>query len=265
MDLSNMLKEIDDLKAKLDAAPAFSEGELKRLREHFMVDFTYNSNAIEGSTLTLRETALVVLEGLTINKKPLKDHFDAVGHKEAFDYVVDLSKNNHELSERTIKEIHSLVLMGEPTDRGRYREVSVQITGANDIPPHPIEVPLKMDNLLNEYKNDSRHPIIKIADFHIKFERIHPFVDGNGRTGRLVLNLELLIAGYAPINIKFKDRESYLDCFKHYEETGDHSKFVEMVSRYELEELRTIYSLALEKVATQEFYQKRSSYAGRNH
>ena len=254
MDIKSTLKEIDNLKSKLDSAPAFSEGELERLREHFMVDFTYNSNAIEGNTLTLRETALVVLEGLTISKKPLKDHLEAVGHKEAFNYVIKISKNNQDLTERIIKEIHALVLMNQPEDRGKYRELSVMISGADNIPPHPIEIPSKMEELLNEYKVDNRHPIIKVADFHINFERIHPFIDGNGRTGRLVLNLELIKAGYAPINVKFKDRDLYIDCFRDCEEKGDSSQFIEMVAKYELEELGVMYGLIEEKRATQEFY-----------
>lgn len=254
--LDKLINEIDVIKAKLDAAPAFTEGELKRLREHFMVDFTYNSNAIEGNTLTLHETALVVLEGLTISKKPLKDHLEAVGHKEAFNYVIDISKNNQELSERIIKDIHALVLMDSPSDRGKYRDLLVRISGYEYIPPHPIEVPARMKNLLDEYKNDKRHPIIKISDLHVKFERIHPFIDGNGRTGRLALNLELIKAGYAPINVKFKDREAYIDCFKDYEKKGTSDKFIEMVAKYELEELKTIENLVKEKQVTQEYHKK---------
>jgi len=249
MDL--ILRAIDDLKAKLDAAPAFSEGELNRLREHFMVEFTYHSNAIEGNTLTLRETALVVLEGLTINQKPLKDHLEAVGHKEAFDYIVAISNDKQPLSERTVKDIHALVLMGQPKDRGKYRELSVVISGANDVPPHPIEIPLRMETLLKAYSADNRHPIVKIADFHIQFERIHPFIDGNGRTGRLLLNLELIKAGYAPINVKFQDRASYIDCFKDFEESRNADKFVAMVAKYALEELTHMYTLVMQKKETQ--------------
>ena len=249
MNLQNILDEIDCIKSKLDASPAFTGGEQKRLLENFMVDFTYNSNAIEGNTLTLRETALVVLEGLTINKKPLKDHLEAVGHKEAFNYIVDISGDTQELSEKTIKDIHSLVLMNEPRDRGKYRELSVVISGAADTPPHPVQVPFEMEKLLNEYKIDNRHPVVKVADFHIKFERIHPFIDGNGRTGRLVLNLELIKAGYAPINVKFQDRDLYVGCFSDYEETGGADKFIEMVAKYELAEIQARHNLVLEKQA----------------
>jgi len=256
MNLDDTLHQIDDIKAKLDTAPPFNEVELGRIRENFMINFTYNSNAIEGNSLTLRETALVVLEDLTISKKPLKDHFEAIGHQQAFDYIVDLSKSNEDLSERVIKEIHALVLMNVPEHKGKYRESSVIILGADDIPPHPSVVPSEMERLLNEYKSDTRHPVVKIADFHINFERIHPFADGNGRTGSLFLNLDLIKAGYAPINVKFTDRDLYIDCFTDYNKVGNSSKFIEMVAKYELEELTTAYTNAIEKEAVQELRQK---------
>ena len=203
MSIKNLLQEIDNLRAKLDDAPPFNEGELKRLREYFMVGYTYNSNAIEGNTLTLEETALVIIEGLTIDSKPLKDHLEAVGHRDAFNYVVAKAKFDEPLAERTIKEIHSLVLMNDAENKGKYREVPVKILGALDTPPDPIHIPQQMAQLLKSYQVDTRHPVEKIADFHIKFERIHPFIDGNGRTGRLIMNLELIKMGYAPIDIKF--------------------------------------------------------------
>jgi len=256
--LNHILNEIDNLKAKLDEAPPFNDGEMKRFREQFMVEYTYNSNAIEGSTLTLHETRLVVLEGLTINKKPLKEHLEAIGHRDAFYYIIEKAQDNDALSEKTIKDIHALVLMDDAENKGKYRMASVMIVGAQDTPPHPTQIPIEMEQLLQAYKEDLRHPIIKTADFHIKFERIHPFIDGNGRAGRLILNLELIRAGYAPIDVKFQDRDLYIDCFKDYEKTGNSNKFIEMVAKYELEELKTIHNLAMEKQATQEFYQNRN-------
>ena len=247
LDINDLLEKIDNLKAKLDAAPAFNEGEMKRLREHFMVEYTYNSNAIEGNTLTLHETALVVLEGITIDKKPLKDHLEAIGHKDAFEYIIDISKDKELLSEKTIKEIHALVLMNDAQNRGKYRKVPVLISGALDTPPFPDQIPIQMGELLKGYETDKRHPIEKIADFHIKFEQIHPFIDGNGRTGRLVMNLELIKAGYAPINIKFKDRNLYINCFRDSVEKGNTDKFVEMVAKYELEELNNLIFLSSHK------------------
>ena len=247
MTVDELLKQIDERKAKLSSAPAFNDGELARLREHFMVEYTYNSNAIEGNTLTLHETKLVILEGLTINKKPVKDHLEAVGHRDAFEYIVEISKYGEELSEKTVKEIHALVLMSDVKNKGRYRELPVTISGALDTPPQPSQITAKMGELLQSYKNDTRHPIVKIANFHIKFEQIHPFIDGNGRTGRLIMNLELIKAGYAPINVKYADRGLYIECFRDAAVQGNSSKFVEMVARYELEELDNLLAISAHK------------------
>jgi len=253
MGLSEILIKIDDIKAKLDAAPDFTEGELGRFREQFMVEYTYDSNAIEGNTLTLEETALVLLEGLTINKKPLRCHLEAIGHRDAFEYVVELAKKQEHLTEKMIKDIHALVLMDRPRDKGKYRDVSVSIFGALDTPPSPMQVPARMESLLKKNSEDGRHPIIKIADFHIKFEQIHPFVDGNGRAGRLIMNLELIKAGYAPVNIKFKDRDLYMSCFKDAVTKGNSLKFVEMLAKYELDELENTYFLSQEKLRVIEY------------
>jgi len=247
MSLNDVLQKIDALKAKLDKSPSFNDGELQRLREHFMVEYTYNSNAIEGNTLTLHETSLVVLEGLTINQKPLKYHLEAIGHRDAFYYIIDKSKDDEPLTERTIKEIHSLVLMDDNENRGKYRELIVHISGSKDKLPHPADVPSEMRQLLEAYKTDTRHAIVKIADFHILFERIHPFIDGNGRTGRLIMNLELIKAGYAPINIKFQDRDIYMECFRDYEQTGNSNKFIELAAKYELEELQNMIAVSAYK------------------
>jgi len=256
MDIKQLLIQIDNLKEELLTAPPLNDCELGKMREHFSINYTYNSNAIEGNSLTLRETALVVLEGMTIDQKPLKDHFEAVGHKEAFDYIIDISKKNMLLSERIIKEIHSLVMMAEPKVGGKYRESSVEVLGALDTPPEAVKIPSEMEQWLSDYISDARHPIIKAADYHIKFERIHPFADGNGRTGRLILNLELIKAGYSPVNVKFKDRQMYIECFDDYHLSGNSDKFAKMVAEYELEELEFIRNLMAEKKATQEFYKK---------
>ena len=198
-----LFAEVDALKVELDKRRPLTQGELQRLREEFLIEYTYNSNAIEGNTLTLQETALV-LEGVTIDKKPLKDHLEAVGHRDAFLYVQDLVKSNVPFSESIIKQIHTLVLMDRPEDRGVYRRIPVRIMGAYHVPSDPVLVPEQMENLVAEFVGNKKlHPIERAALFHLKFEGIHPFVDGNGRTGRLILNLMLLQAGYPPINVKY--------------------------------------------------------------
>ncbi|NCE99541.1 DNA-binding protein [Emergencia sp. 1XD21-10] len=211
----SLLTVIDRKKMELDSRRPLTEGELERLTEEFIIEYTYNSNAIEGNTLTLRETDMV-LRGLTIDRKPLKDHMEAVGHKEAFGFVQDLVKEQAPLSERIIKQIHYLVLADKPQDRGVYRKIPVRIMGTKHEPVQPYLIQSEMEQLLQAYRNSSEHIISRLARFHIEFEGIHPFIDGNGRTGRLLVNLELMKAGYPPIDIKFADRISYYNAFDEY-------------------------------------------------
>ena len=211
----SILQQIDRKKIELDGRRPLTAGEVERLNEEFIVEYTYNSNAIEGNTLTLRETDLV-LRGLTIDKKPLKDHMEAVGHKEAFDFVSELVKNNVPISESVIKQIHYLVLADKKEDRGVYRRVPVRIMGAQHEPVQPYLIVPKMEELLRTFLESTEHIVTKLARFHIEFEGIHPFIDGNGRTGRLLVNLELMKAGYPPIDIKFTDRITYYNAFDEY-------------------------------------------------
>ena len=227
----NILEQIDRKKAELDNRRPLTEGEAERLNEEFIVEYTYNSNAIEGNTLTLRETDLV-LRGLTIDRKPLKDHMEAVGHKEAFDYVGELVKNNVPLSENVIKQIHFLVLADKKDDRGVYRRVPVRIMGAQHEPVQPYLIEPKMEQLLQDFAKSSEHIITKLARFHIEFEGIHPFIDGNGRTGRMLVNLELMKAGYPPIDIKFTDRIAYYNAFDAYYVKHDLSAMEKLFAGY---------------------------------
>lgn len=227
----SILAQIDRKKTELDGCRPLTEGEIERLNEEFTVEYTYNSNAIEGNTLTLRETDLV-LRGLTIDRKPLKDHMEAVGHKEAFDYVRELVAENVPVSERIIKEIHSLVLADKRDDRGVYRRVPVRILGAQHEPVQPYLIPEKMERLLQDFMGSNEHIITKLARFHIEFESIHPFIDGNGRTGRLLVNLELMKAGFPPIDIKFTDRMAYYDAFDAYHVKHDPSAMEKLFAGY---------------------------------
>jgi Fic family protein len=211
----SIISQIDRKKRELDNRRPLTEGEVARLNEEFIVEYTYNTNAIEGNTLTLRETDLV-LRGLTIDKKPLKDHMEAVGHKEAFEFVTELVKENTPISEYIIKQIHYLVLADKKDDRGVYRRIPVRIMGAQHEPVQPYLIEPKMEQLLREFTESTEHIVTKLARFHIEFEGIHPFIDGNGRTGRLLVNLELMKAGYPPIDIKFTDRIAYYNAFDEY-------------------------------------------------
>lgn len=231
--------KINALAEELKAMRPLNETELKRLRDEFIIENTYDSNAIEGNTLTLRETALV-LEGVTIGEKPLKDHLEAIGHKEAFEYVIGLANKNTPLTESVIKDIHTLVLMNDRENKGKYRSVPVRISGALHTPPQPYLVAPQMETLIADYAEavKSKHIIEAVAKFHLRFEGVHPFIDGNGRTGRLILNLELIKAGFLPVNIKFSDRRKYYDCFdKYYGDNHTAADMIELIVKYEEAEL----------------------------
>ncbi len=231
--------KINALAEELKAMRPLNETELKRLRDEFIIENTYDSNAIEGNTLTLRETALV-LEGVTIGEKPLKDHLEAIGHKEAFEYVIGLANKNTPLTESVIKDIHTLVLMNDRENKGKYRSVPVRISGALHTPPQPYLVAPQMETLIADYAEavKSKHIIEAVAKFHLRFEGVHPFIDGNGRTGRLILNLELIKAGFLPVNIKFSDRRKYYDCFdKYYGDNHTAADMIELIAKYEEAEL----------------------------
>jgi Fic family protein len=234
----DVFAQIDAKKTSLASRRPLTTGELERLREEFTIEFTYDSNAIEGNTLSLQETALV-LQGITIDRKPLKDHLEAVGHRDAFNYVQDLVSDRTELTERHIRQIHSLVLIDRPEDKGVYRRIPVRIVGATKELPQPYLIPELMEQLLaaNSRNKKSMHPLQRIAWFHLEFEGVHPFVDGNGRTGRLLINFDLMQNGYPPINIKFADRRRYYSAFDAYYRLNDMSPMVILVAEYVCERL----------------------------
>ncbi len=229
----NVLLDIQRKREKLAQMRPLTQGEVERLAEEFIIEFTYNSNAIEGNTLTLKETALV-LEGMTIDQKPLKDHLEAVGHRDAFLYVQDIAKKDLPLSEVVIKNIHALVLINRPEDKGIYRRIPVRIMGAYTEPVQPYLIEPKMSELLvaNEERKAKMNDVERIALFHLEFEGIHPFIDGNGRTGRLILNLDLIRNGYPPINVKFTDRKRYYEAFDAFYQYNDPSAMTELIAEY---------------------------------
>lgn len=232
----SLLDIINRKKTELDTRRPLTEGEVARLTEEFVVEYTYNSNAIEGNTLTLRETDMV-LRGLTVDKKPLKDHMEAVGHKEAFEYTSELVKDCIPMSESIIKQIHYLVLADKKEDRGVYRRVPVRIMGAQHEPVQPYLIAPMMEQLLIRYSESTEHIIPKLARFHIEFEGIHPFIDGNGRTGRLLVNMELMKAGLPPIDIKFTNRVAYYNAFDAYHGKRDLSVMEKLFAGYVNERL----------------------------
>ena len=187
---------------------------VQKLRKQFELEMTYNSNAIEGNSLTLKETFLVVNEGLTIKGKPLKDHLEAKGHSEALEYLYELTAKDKPdpLTERMIREFNVIVMRNIDQEwAGRYRNSNVIIGGATHTPPEAFEVPQLMQELISWVNNDGRnlHPVELAAVFHHRFVHIHPFFDGNGRTTRLAMNVVLLQAGFPLVVILKNDRGRY--------------------------------------------------------
>ena len=213
--LEPLLQQRIDLKLKkLQQLRPLPPTAIRKLKEKFQVEMTYNSNAIEGNSLTLKETFLVINEGITIKGKPLKDHLEAKDHHEALEFVYDLvqPQKHPTLSENLVRTLHSLVM--QKTDEewaGKYRNAAVFIGGADHQPPNASVVPAKMADLVSWFKENQKklHPIELAALIHHKTVYIHPFFDGNGRTARLVMNLFLMRKGYPLAIILKKDRPKY--------------------------------------------------------
>lgn len=199
-------------KARLDSARPLPLHTVASLRDKLNLEWTYHSNAIEGNTLTLRETK-VVLEGITVGGKSLREHFEATNHRDAIVYVEELITQQEALSEWQVKNIHSLVLKGiDNEEAGRYRRENVVISGASTTPPDFLHLGEEMQQLIAWHQQaDQLHPIARAAELHTRFVKIHPFIDGNGRTGRLLLNFDLMKLGYPPAVIRKEDRLAYYD------------------------------------------------------
>ncbi len=191
------------------------------MEEVYRVEWTFNSNAIEGNTLTLLETKLVLEQGLTIGGKKLREHFEVINHAEAIAYIQELIDQGHELTEFVVKSIQHLVLKNIADDAGRYRMVNVRISGSEHVPSHYTLVPEQMEQLIQWYESQRNimHPLLLAAEFHYRFVYIHPFSDGSGRTARLLMNLILMQYGYPPAIVKAADAAR----LRYYETLGEAS------------------------------------------
>lgn len=238
--MDKLLNKIDTLKEEVEELKTQKKS-IKNLNKDFQIKYIYNSNAIEGNTLTLNETK-VVLEGITIGGKTLREHFEVINHAEAILYIEDMVKNKEELSEYAIKSIHSLILKNIDNDNaGRYRNQNVIISGAEHIPPSHILVQEKMEEFINWYKScNNIHPVLKAAKVHVDFVGIHPFIDGNGRVSRLIMNLELLKSGYQAVNIRNDKKSAYYEALDYAHCRNDYSLFYNLIAEYELERLKEI-------------------------
>lgn len=207
----NALAELDALKARLSALRPLQADALRKIQEAWNIEYTYESNRIEGNTLTLQETALVVNEGVTVAGKSMREHLEAINHVEAIDFIKDIAHSDVEISERTIKDIHAIILRGiNRSEAGVYRSVPVMITGSTHIPPQPYMLQTKMEQFMATFRQmekDKVHPVLIAAYLHDELVHIHPFIDGNGRTSRLLMNLYLLRHGYMLVVLKGKDED----------------------------------------------------------
>lgn len=227
--LEIQLERIKTKKKQLDSFRPIPSYALKNIKESLTLEWTYNSNSIEGNTLTLQETKLVIEEGFTVKGKSLREHFEAVNHQEAIEYIESLISDNYILNESDILNTHNLVLQKIEKDfAGRLRTSGVRISGANFVPPNALKVPDLISDLIKWAIDSDLDIIIKAAIFHHRFVWIHPFFDGNGRTVRLLFNLLLMKEGYPPAIILKNDRKKYYDALN-ASNNGDYSKLLLLI------------------------------------
>ena len=212
---SDLLEKIQHKKERLDAHRPLPESAVRKLRDELRLLHTYHSNAIEGNTLTLQETKLVLEEGITIGGKSLREHLEATNLAEAYDLIESIAKEKREIDHTTIQQIHEVVVRGIKVDAGKYRVHNVRITGATKTPPDFSKVTRMMDDLIAflnlnlQDKEKKEHPVKTAAFMHHKLVEIHPFTDGNGRVARLLTNLFLVKEGYPPIVLRKEERGKY--------------------------------------------------------
>jgi Fic family protein len=232
--MDDLIKKLTEKKQKLDGHRPLPSALTNNLEEWFKVELTYTSNAIEGNTLTRKETALVVEDGITVRGKTLKEHLEAINHAEALDFIKELvKKKREEITEREVLDIHALILKKIDDDNaGRYRNVAVKIRGTDIILPNPLKVPELMEDFFAWLQSKNNDHAAKIAaDAHIKLVSIHPFSDGNGRTARLLMNLLLIQKGYPPALVRKEDRDLYINSIGKAQLSGDFSDYYKIIYR----------------------------------
>ncbi|KZX38221.1 Fic family protein [Wohlfahrtiimonas chitiniclastica] len=244
--INENLNKIDALRDQIHSLRPLPELTLSSLQEAMNLEWIYHSNAIEGNTLTLNETK-VILEGLTVGQgKTLREHLEVINHQEAIDYIQSLIQSDADLTENIIKETHYLVTKNTVKDAGAYRTQNVVISGASTAPPNHIKVPEAMAELIQWFNSEEfnqYHPVIRAAMFHNEFVKIHPFSDGNGRTGRLLSNLILMQADYLPVIIRAENRLAYYDALDLACRSYDYSMINELFIQEELRSLERYWDI----------------------
>lgn len=202
-------KMVEIFKEFLNKERPLNDGILRKLQNNLRTEFIYNSNAIEGNTLTLRETDIILQFGITVKGKSLKEHNEVKGQEYALDFLNEVLKKEEPLSIRLIREFHALILNDDKDNRGRFKQENNTILGAKFQTTPFYQVEEKLQELIDNFNESDKNLIEKVAKFHNDFEMVHPFNDGNGRTGRLLMNLELMKNGYPITIIKNEDRDDY--------------------------------------------------------
>ena len=237
-DIEILCGQLTDLKKCLDSFRPLSPVQLAHLNEVFDTEYTYESNRIEGNTLTLIETDLIINKGMTVSGKKMQEHLEAVNHKNAIEYIRGIVNNNEDLTEATLRKVHSIILASiDFKNAGFWRTDRVRIVGSQHICPNPVKIPTLIEELFEYYEanKDTLHPVLLSANMHEKWVTIHPFVDGNGRTARLVMNMILLKYGY-PITIissENKARDEYYRTLETAQISADkdNGEFVKLVAK----------------------------------
>lgn len=238
-----MFETIDALKAQLDALRPLPKHSVQSLHEAMVLEWTYHSNAIEGNTLTLKETK-VVLEGITVGGKSIREHFEAINHRDAIQWVEAVVARQEPFSEQLIKSIHQLVLKNiDNNNAGRYRQENVIIAGAEHTPPDHLHLQQLMSELVDWYQQQEYHPVERAARLHVDFVGIHPFVDGNGRAARLLMNFDLMSSGYLPVIIKAENRLAYYEALDKAHTRKQYQDYISLVTAAEEETLKHYLSI----------------------
>lgn len=229
--------------------PELSDFEKEDWEENFLVEFTHDSTSIEGNTLTLIETKMILADKIVPAETTLRELDEVRGHAEAWQFVKDCVKRQVPLSESVIKDIHERVVPVRGVG-GIYRNIPVYIRGARHVPPNPRKVWEAMKNFAYRMKNDAfADPMEKAARIHAEFVKIHPFQDGNGRTARLLMNYHLLAHDFPPTSIKLKNRGAYFAALEEYSVGGRLAPFLQLLRRNmerELEAFLSMYSLHID-------------------
>ena len=238
--LQKILNEIDSLKSKLET---YKTVDTLKINKNLALEYTFESNRIEGNTMTLHETDLVINEGLTISGKSMREHLEAINHQEAIAFIKDFVQKNSILNERDLLTIHNLILRGIiPQDAGRYRKIQVMINESTHVPPEPNLVPKEMEDFFVWYEINKNkvHPVVLAAEMHERIASIQPFIYGNGRTSRLIMNLILLQNGYVIANIKgdYDTQTKYYKALETAQIKNNKEDFILFIAETEKESLQ---------------------------